>query len=337
MYARGMDLECFYAMRQGEATQIDGLPARLSVVPLGELRVPSGLLEASDPFMALGDGPVFELEPGSYQTFVTVADISPEQDGSHTREAYLSLIVAEGIVATVEAASSVRGAPARDEYWGVGVDTGTVAFSDHEAVQRCMPLETPDAPWYQTVFGHEGPDSWFALMDSPEHIRAGVANIVMPLATDGENIVLSHSGWGDGFYPVLVAKDSAGKILAFHIDLLVVGEPVEEDEEDIPLVDGSLLKDDGSVEAPPDHASIGGAALGAESADDGTAWDGYVPDAGPHVEDGQQGAEDAGAWQLDGSGGPVDEGISAFGFGEEQAPPKKVGFFARLLGFFRWN
>ena len=43
---------------------------------------------------------------------------------------------------------------------------------------------------------------------------------------------------------MLAAKDSEGNTLALHIDLLVVGEP-EDDEEDIPLVDGSRLKDDG--------------------------------------------------------------------------------------------
>ena len=95
------------------------------------------------------------------------------------------MVLREGILASVGAAASVRGEPETGKYWGVGVDAGTVAFCDHEAVAECMPEETEDAPWYEVVFDSERDDSWFALMDSPDHIRSGVANIVMPLAVRG--------------------------------------------------------------------------------------------------------------------------------------------------------
>jgi hypothetical protein len=58
-------------------------------------------------------------------------------------------------------------------------------------------------------------------MDNPDHIRAGLANIPLPLATEGTNIVISHSGWGDGFYPVVGGYDATGGLVAVHIDLLV--------------------------------------------------------------------------------------------------------------------
>ena len=333
MYARGMELESFYAMRDGEATQIDGMPAHLTVVPLGKVRVPSGLLEASDPFVTLGDGTVFEVEPGDYEAYVTLADISLEQDGSHEREAYLSVVLREGILASVGAAASVRGEPETGKYWGVGVDAGTVAFCDHEAVAECMPEETEDAPWYEVVFDSERDDSWFALMDSPDHIRSGVANIVMPLASEGENIVLSHSGWGDGFYPVLAAKDSEGNTLALHVDLLVVGEP-EDEEEDIPLVDGSRLKDDGSVEAPlpfPDELGAG-----QQVQPDAVARDQAIPGAVPGSALGDV-AHDAAAPGLQHEHQQQTEcsGISSLGLEEESPAPRKKGFWARLIGFFK--
>jgi hypothetical protein len=56
----------------------------------------------------------------------------------------------------------------------------------------------------------------------PKHIRAGLANIPLPLATDGANLILSHSGWGDGFYPVIGGYDVDGRLIAVHIDLLVL-------------------------------------------------------------------------------------------------------------------
>ena len=62
-------------------------------------------------------------------------------------------------------------------------------------------------------------------MDSAEHLVAGCANIVMPLATAGENVILSHSGWGDGLYPVVGSYDATGRLLAVHIDLQVDESP----------------------------------------------------------------------------------------------------------------
>lgn len=106
------------------------------------------------------------------------------------------------------------------------MDAGTVAFADADAVARCMPA----GDWYQDVFDTGRDDSWFALMDSPTHFAEGCANIVLPGATAGENVVLAHSGWGDGFYPVVGAYDATGRLLSVHIDLLVEepedGQPV---------------------------------------------------------------------------------------------------------------
>ena len=221
----------FYALVSGpvpspfegddEYSPADTVP--LSVVDLGVLRVPSGRVEACDPFVVLGDGPVFEVEPGDYPVRVTVADVSKEHDGSHEREAYLSLVLADGEAATVEIAPQLEGSD-----WGVGVDAGTVAFVDHDAVATAMP---PREDWYE-VFDSGEPDSWFALMDSPDHYREGVANIVMPRAGAGENVVLSHSGWGDGVYPVVLTRDADGAPLGLHIDLGVVGGFASEDEEE---------------------------------------------------------------------------------------------------------
>lgn len=196
----------------------------LSVTDLGVLRVPSGRVEACDPFVMLGDGPVYAVEPGDYPVRVTVADVSGAQDGSHLREAYLSIVLADGEAASVEEAQTVDGGD-----WGVGVDAGTVGFVDHEAVETAMPPESTD--WYEDLFDSGEPDSWFELMDSAEHYRAGAANIVMPLAKNGENVVLSHSGWGDGFYPVVLTRDADGTPLGLHIDLQVVGRSVEDEDE----------------------------------------------------------------------------------------------------------
>lgn len=61
----------------------------------------------------------------------------------------------------------------------------------------------------------------------------------MPLAADGENVVLTRSGWGDGQYPVVQTLDPNGLLLAVHVDLLVVSAEVYENEADKPDLSGA--------------------------------------------------------------------------------------------------
>jgi hypothetical protein len=72
------------------------------------------------------------------------------------------------------------------------------------------------------LFDNGLPDSWFNQMDDPDNIREGIANIVLPGARDGENIVIVHSGWGDGMYPVVGSFDASDRLVAVHIDFQVV-------------------------------------------------------------------------------------------------------------------
>jgi hypothetical protein len=197
---------------------VDGTRWSHRIHDLGVLRVPSGLLEASDPFVNLGEALTFRITPGDYPVRVTVADVSDRQDGTHLREAYLSLVLRDGTPARAELLiPEGRGPAPQGEYNGVPVDAGTVGFADAEAVSRCM----PEDDWYHGVFDTGRDDSWFSLMDSNQHLVPGCANIAMPLAASGENVVLCHSGWGDGFYPVVGTFDSNFNLLAVHIDLQV--------------------------------------------------------------------------------------------------------------------
>lgn len=225
-YARGVSdfptPDTFFALRPGSAAgtgPAGGPGLRLAVHDLGEIVLPSGRLEASDPFTLLGEGLVVQVEPGRYPVRVTVADVSDEQDGSHLREAYLSVVLAEGEVAAVEPVvpEGADGPPEAGAAYGVPVDAGTVAFADADAVARLM----PDGDWYDEVFDDGTDTSWFALTDSPDHLREGSANILLPGAQEGENVVLSHSGWGDGFYPLVRTVAADGTVLGLHLDLLV--------------------------------------------------------------------------------------------------------------------
>lgn len=187
---------------------------------LGTLRVASGQVRACDPYVNLDEEFDFAIPPGNYRVVVTVADVSDAQDWSHTREAYLSLVLSDAEPVRHEKLAPLGKDPApAGEFYGIGVDAGMVGFVDSAAVATAMPGDA--TLWYDEVFDTGEPDSWFRLIYSEDHLFEGAANIVLPLATDGENVILCSSGWGDGFYPVVGSYDAQNNLVALHIDLFV--------------------------------------------------------------------------------------------------------------------
>ena len=158
-------------------------------------------------------------------------NVSDANDGSHIREAYATLMLDETAVeATRRIITPSSGGTCPPEmsddgaYYGFPVDAGTACFVDQGAVETAM----PDENWYESIFDNGTSNSWFARMDDPSHIREGIANIPLPLATQGENIVVVHSGWGDGHYPVVGGYDTSDRLVRVHIDFLVVFEDDED-------------------------------------------------------------------------------------------------------------
>jgi hypothetical protein len=204
------------------------------IVSAGELSVPSGDLVVCDPFVGMeSTGNAFIRVPkGKHPVTVTLVDVSEGQDRSHVREAYASIYFQEGeeayrksIPLAVE--DKDRKEPLEDDFTGFFVDAGTACFVDAWSIAHCMP---DSLTWYEGLFENQDPDCWFKRMDDPNHIQAGIANITLPLARNGENIILFHSGWGDGVYPVVGSFDREGNLLAAHIDFFVTS-PVPEKPE----------------------------------------------------------------------------------------------------------
>jgi hypothetical protein len=197
------------ALHDGRRVHVgEGKHYVLSVVDCGFLLMPTGRLVACDPFACLQKAynPSVQVHPGHYRVLVTLADVGDANDGSHMREAYVTLILDEtAIEVTRRIITPSEGAACPPEmsddgtYNGFPVDAGTACFVDQGAVETLM----PDGNWYESIFDDGTSNSWFARMDDSSHIRAGIANIPLPLAARGENIVIIHSGWGDGFYPVV--------------------------------------------------------------------------------------------------------------------------------------
>jgi hypothetical protein len=218
-----VQLSDFFALVPGQAPLVTGARGTLTVHDLGIVRVPSGTLGAADPFVALDRPLTVQIRPGDYRVAVTVADASTQQDGSDPCEAYLSLILSDAESVAVESVPGPDGPPEDGSFFGVAVDAGTVAFFDASAVEASMPNDGDT--WYDDVFNTGEPGSWFDVVHSGSPVRAGSANIEMPLASAGENVVLTRAGRGDGFYPVVQTLDTEGRLTGVHIDLQVVGSP----------------------------------------------------------------------------------------------------------------
>jgi Protein of unknown function (DUF4241) len=210
--------------------RVDGERWSTHRVDCGTLVVPTGRLVICDPFVALEreGNPYVRVAPGVYPVTVTVADVSGELDGSHLREAYASLVLngeLEVRRSVLQLGVSGETVPelAPDEFVGFPVDSGTACFVDGGAVETAM----PEGDWYTDLFNTGQPDAWFERIGDPAHIRSGIANITLPLATGGENIVVFQSGWGDGYYPVVAGYDAAGQMVAVHVDLMVITADAE--------------------------------------------------------------------------------------------------------------
>jgi hypothetical protein len=214
------------ALKNEETVVTENGPRHLWTVPCGALMLPSGRLVACDPFAGLSpkDMPFIIVPTGKFPVVVTLADVSDKQDRSHIREAYASIVFSrtpEAYRKSIPLAKDgeERPEPEGDEFIGFGVDTGTACFVDESVIGPCMP---DPKTWYEGLFENDRTDCWFKRMDDPAHIRKGIANITLPLAANGENLILIHSGWGDGNYPVVGSFDTANNLIAAHIDFMVV-------------------------------------------------------------------------------------------------------------------
>jgi hypothetical protein len=221
--------ERWSALKYGERVRVGNCVFVLSCVDCGFLVMPTGRLIACDPFAGLqkSGNQWTQLVPGRYRVIITLADVSESSDGSHLREAYATLLVDEAAKEVSRRIITPRAGGSQDaaegKCYGFVVDAGAACFVDDGALATCMPdNDYGDNNWMDRFFCNESPDCWFNRMDDPHHIREGAANITLPGATNGENIVMFHSGWGDGVYPVIGGYDLNGRLVRVHIDFDVV-------------------------------------------------------------------------------------------------------------------
>lgn len=217
-----MDLSNFYAGKDSAPLwTADGYrEVATSWRDLGSLALPSGQVGVSDPFIIMGDFLRFEIPTNSGRVISTAADVSVNQDRSHLREAYLSLILSDVPPVAIEAAVHSGGSAdelANGNFYGIPVDAGAVSFFDSGAMDQHLARATAEDLEDQS-------EDWIDLLYSEgADLPYGAATAQYSTAQGFATIIFTQSGWGDGFYPVLRTVDKAGRTLGLHIDLQVVG------------------------------------------------------------------------------------------------------------------
>ena len=209
------------ALRPGPVV-VDGEEHAITVIDCGKLAVPSGRLLVADPFASLARVSAwYPVEPGRYPVRLT-------WDATLRRAMYVSLVLAS--------APDVRRAPliprdpdgqkfperAADDPYGVIADAGAVCLVDADALRRGMPRD--EAAWRTVIFDPEDGDggaSWLNQLDLPTPLPSGMASIPLPLE-ESTSVFLCYSGWGDGYYPILGGYDAADRLVAVHINLLLL-------------------------------------------------------------------------------------------------------------------
>jgi hypothetical protein len=223
------------ALKDGETAAVGDENAPVFVVEAGEISLPSGRLMCFEPFGYNEDweGVSIAVPPGRYPVRVTYVDISDEPGEDHFREAYATLIldpqaqeVRRRIITPNAEGQPVAEEMDGEEFDGFPVDAATACFVDAKTMQAIA----ADEDWYDKVNDEDVPGNWFAAMDDPKHICDGVANVPVPAAGSDASIVLVHTGWGDGIFPVIGGYDGTDRLIRVHMDFLVV-MPDEDDSD----------------------------------------------------------------------------------------------------------
>jgi hypothetical protein len=226
------NVDFWSALKDGHVANAKGWNAPLFVVDAGQISIPSGNLYCFDPLTYDDNWAQLNIQvpPGSYPVKITYADLSDDDDAEHYREAYATILIDP---ATSEATRRIitpsgKGlevAPEAEFGKGEGftVDFAAACIADGNLFQHID--ETAES--FDGLKGEHFSDAWFDLMQDSNHIFTGVANITIPAWSADASVILVHTGWGDGSFPIIGGYDINGRLVRVHIDFEVVG-PNEE-------------------------------------------------------------------------------------------------------------
>jgi len=211
--------------RYFENNVLDTIP--LELLPLGQLTLPTGQVIACDPFVCIHDSLPFNrtVEPGNYPVIASIA--KTEQSGNryavvkvdfnHARPTKWELAVLnDNVIADLKE---------EDAFVGYPVDGGLGCFCDLETQKYFNEFlddaynKDPKSDIYTDFFAAEFKRN-AVEQDNPDDPGDWV-NFHLP-NKPGLNIIMFHSGYGDGIYPCYWGTNDKGDICCLVVDFCVI-------------------------------------------------------------------------------------------------------------------
>lgn len=204
--------------------EIEGIP--LEFLSLGELSVPTGEIIACDPLAGCFHAQPFtrKVKPGRYPVTICVAktEESGERyavaklDFSQTKAKRWELAIMEGQDINILK---------EDQFFGFGVDAGLGCFMDAKTKHFYNEFDDefmkdhPGSNIYDDLFAEEFKKN--ARDQNDPHDIGDWLNFHLPNKPD-MNVIMFHSGYGDGSYPSYWGVTESGDICSLIIDFMVL-------------------------------------------------------------------------------------------------------------------
>ncbi len=183
----------------------------LNVRSAGTLKIASGLLVASDPFIAPQTAPFAQTIPrGEYPVVLSLLKTSNDE-----RVAFAKLQVGTNPSVSWKIAELKEDLSGEHSFYHV--DTGTGSFMDSRTAMVVDEKLGAEIEQGHSSFSDE------VIRAMEENRRAGKgewANIFIPEAD--ANLIIFGSGWGDGTYRTYLGLDADGNVAEFVTDFEIV-------------------------------------------------------------------------------------------------------------------
>lgn len=188
------------------------------VINAADLIVKSGRVAAADPFVSLTDmTPFTQTVPnGTFPVRLAVGDHIAANGVKDNRVAFARIDFSNNPIVRWQLAVRPGQTPADlkdDQIFGYGVDAGTGAFFDPLASKAAAALLDAN------------PDAWQDWQRQGEAIGPKVIGpyaFLFNLPLGDVNVVMFHSGWGDGYYASWFGFDAAGNVVALVTDFATI-------------------------------------------------------------------------------------------------------------------
>ncbi len=204
---------------------VDNTP--LEFLYLGKLHLSTGQIIACDPLVCLYDTSAFTktVQPGNYSVIASIAKTEKSGDRYAVVKLEFSRDRAIKWEMAVTEHQDIKELTEDDDFIGFPVDAGLGCFCDAETQQLYNEFYTdfmqrnPEANIYDDFFAAEFKKNAIDQND-PQDIGDWL-NFYLPNRPD-LNVIMFHSGYGDGVYPCYWGLNAEGKICSLIVDFQVL-------------------------------------------------------------------------------------------------------------------